>query len=135
MIVPTDVLDAVRGHAVKVDLQRPGFESLGCLVVGDDDRLLRYVRLTNRHPAPGNAWIEAPRQFEGRRNGLRVVPLHSHPDAPATPSQRDVETATRFRWPLFAIFSPLDGLRFYQPDGDGVSEVPPSSTDPDARPA
>jgi hypothetical protein len=125
LVVAAAALEAVREHAREVERDRPGHEAFGAFSVDDDGRVLRYTRLSNPARTPGHVMISTPRQLERRRDGHRLLPTHSHPPGTRTaPSPRDIETAHRFGWKIFAIWS-QDGLRFWQPTdgGDGVAEV------------
>jgi proteasome lid subunit RPN8/RPN11 len=126
LVVADGVVAAVRRHADEVHRDRPGHEAFGALVVADDGRVVRYTRLSNPSRKPGHVSIRAPWQLERRRDGHRLIGCHSHPPGTrTTPSPRDIETAHRFGWSTFAIWSRSDGLRFWRPDdGDGgVAEV------------
>jgi proteasome lid subunit RPN8/RPN11 len=119
LVVPTGVLDAVRRHAVEVNARARGHEAFGALVVADDGLALRYTRLSNPSRTPGHVRVAAPWQLQRRPDGHALIPCHSHPAAAASPSPRDVESAIRFGWRRFAIYSPLDGLRLWGSIGDG----------------
>ncbi|MFL5943688.1 MAG: Mov34/MPN/PAD-1 family protein [Gaiellaceae bacterium] len=121
IVVPAEVVEAVAEHARAVDRERPGFESLGVLVC-DGDRAMRYARLGNPARRPYQARVAAPRQLV--RRGRRLIPLHSHPRGSATPSQTDVEGASRHGWEVFAIYSLATGeLRCWSLDGAAPREV------------
>jgi proteasome lid subunit RPN8/RPN11 len=119
LVVPAPVLDAVRRHAVEVNARQRDYEAFGALVVGDDGRVLRYTRLANPTRTPGHVRVAAPWQLQRRADGHALIPCHSHPAAAASPSPRDVESAGRFGWLRFAIYSPLDGLRLWGSIGGG----------------
>jgi len=121
--ISASVLSEVRRHAVQVHRERPGFESLGALVLSDDGRAIqRYTKLANPCRSPGHAQITG-RRLQRRSDGHPVICCHSHPEGQAKPSKRDVETAGGFGWSMFAIHG-VDGLRLWAPDGDsGCREV------------
>jgi proteasome lid subunit RPN8/RPN11 len=122
LFIPASVLDAVRRHAAEVNARQRGHEAFGALVVGDDGRVLRYARLANPARSPGHVRIASARQLQRRPDGHALLPCHSHPRAAAVPSPRDVETAARFGWSLFAIHG-VDGLRLWRLDGGEFREV------------
>ena len=100
--IPAHVLDEVRRHAVETHEEWPGFESVGVLVVDDDDNVLRYTRLANPSRRAGHAGFDSRRLD---RRSLRTVPIHSHPLTRAEPSAGDISD---FRWPIAGIFSLVD---------------------------
>jgi proteasome lid subunit RPN8/RPN11 len=121
LVVAASVLDSVRRHADEVHRARPGHEAFGALVLDDDGRVLRYARLRNFSRQPHHVSIRGPR-LARRPDGHRLIPCHSHPPGTrTTPSPRDIETAHRFGWKTFAIWS-QDGLRLWRPD-DGTGSV------------
>ena len=122
--VAPEVLDAVRRHAVEVDRDRPGYESLGALVLDRDRRVLRYSRMTNGARRPNRVRLASERQLH-RPGGLPLVVVHSHALSDAVPSDADRVWVTWNGWDIFAIFSVVtDELRFWRLDGNGFADVP-----------
>jgi proteasome lid subunit RPN8/RPN11 len=115
MKIPTEVVAAVRDHAVEVDAERPGFESMGALVLAGG-RVERYVRVANvaRGPFFGR---HAGESLPRRRGGLPLVHLHSHPIGGAHPSEGDLRWAAHHGLDTVAIYG-MDGneLRVWRVD-------------------
>ncbi len=121
--VASNVLDAIRRHAVEVDAERPGYESLGCLVLGGDGHVLRYSRMTNGARRPNRVRLASERQLH-RPGGLPLVVVHSHALSDAVPSDADRTWVTWNGWDIFAIYSVVtDELRFWRVADDGFAEV------------
>jgi proteasome lid subunit RPN8/RPN11 len=102
--IPRAALARLRAHAEEAHRERPGFESVGCLVVDDvARRVLRYCRLRN--------WAERPNEFQvmGRarlsRGPHRNIVVHSHPLSPARPSPEDVAGAVGDTAGIFSLLS------------------------------
>jgi proteasome lid subunit RPN8/RPN11 len=101
--LPADIAERIRAHAA----ESYPYECCGALLgVGDDVREVREVlRLANRREdSPQNRYVIRPedvRQAERFALARRLDLLgwyHSHPDAPARPSEYDREHA----WPWYS---------------------------------
>ena len=114
MIISATVVAAVHDHAIEVERDRPGHESLGCLVL-DGDHAIRYVRLRNAAARAHFARLGNERQLR-RRNGLQLVLCHSHPAGThEEPTAPDLDYTGHIGHDVLAIYSIAnDQLRLWR---------------------
>lgn len=111
MKIAKSTLDAINTHAAETYPQECFGFLLGKSI--SDQWVTQSVRGKNVHPSPTNRFEMDPTDFAktahfAESRGLDVIGVyHSHPDAPAMPSETDLEMAVE-SW-LYAIISVWDG--------------------------
>jgi proteasome lid subunit RPN8/RPN11 len=87
-------------------------------------RRVRHSRGERASVGFDGAWVLEREESRGDVVGF----LHTHPDGPATPSDRDVRTmrawCAAFGKPLLCLIADPDGLRGYRFDNDESTGVP-----------